>query len=48
MTDSEILIYNKTTITTVERYAIRELAKSFMMYKVSVRQVTTVITFKHN
>ena len=34
MADSETLIYNKTTIVTAEKYDIRELAKSFMMYKV--------------
>ena len=34
MTDSETLIYNKTTTVTVEKYDIRELAKSFMMYKI--------------
>ena len=34
MTDSETLINNKTTTVTVEKYDIKELAKSFMMYKI--------------
>ena len=34
MADSETFIDNKTSIATVERYDVRELARSFMMHKI--------------
>ena len=34
MTDSVTITYNKTFIVTMDEYDIREMARSFLMYKI--------------
>ena len=49
MANNETFIYNTSPIATVEKYDIREVAKSFMMYTIyKYYQCTGIITFQSN
>ena len=45
MTDSVTVTYNKTFIVTMDEYDIRELARSFLMYKIGKYTDNTVVLY---